>query len=366
VTDRPTEVRPVVLSMFDRTGNMVRPWLEAGYDAMIVDMQHAGWSVEPIGCAKLERVGADVLEFDVSMMAVAPVMAFGFPPCTDLAISGARWFQEKGMGRLIDALTLVERCRHTFEDVLSVPYMIENPASTLSTYWRKPDHTFDPCDFGGYPGGRNNNYTKRTCLWTGNGFRFPTRRPIPATDGSRMHRLSPGPDRANLRAATPMGFARAVYEAKRTGRKPKPLDRRRTRPRRAPVTLDRPTEVRPRFKSTADPAPKQRKRIAQKSKRVIDRQPERDACRAAVRFLSCEPLLGPLPSLDFAGIDWVIVGAESGKGARPMHDDWVRDIRDRATAAGARLFFKQRAEGGRKISTPELDGVQWVQMPAVR
>ena len=90
------------------------------------------------------------------------------------------------------------------------------------------------------------------------------------------------------------------------------------------------------------------------------------ATPAAVRFLSCEPLLGPLPSLNFTGIDWVIVGAESGNGARPMHDDWVRDIRDRATAAGCRLFFKQRAEGGRKISTPELDGVRWVQMPVVR
>jgi protein gp37 len=50
---------------------------------------------------------------------------------------------------------------------------------------------------------------------------------------------------------------------------------------------------------------------------------------AAVRFLSCEPLLGPLPDLDFTGIDWVIVGGESGPKARPMHPQWIRDIRDR-------------------------------------
>ena len=87
------------------------------------------------------------------------------------------------------------------------------------------------------------------------------------------------------------------------------------------------------------------------------------ATPAAVRFLSLEPLLGSLPSLSFDCIDWVIVGAESGRGARPMDDDWVRDIRDRAKAAGARLFFKQRAANGRKISTPELDGQQWVEMP---
>jgi protein gp37 len=56
------------------------------------------------------------------------------------------------------------------------------------------------------------------------------------------------------------------------------------------------------------------------------------ATPAAVRFLSLEPLLGPLPSLDLTGVDWVIVGGESGAGARPMHPDWVRDLRDRCLA----------------------------------
>jgi protein gp37 len=62
---------------------------------------------------------------------------------------------------------------------------------------------------------------------------------------------------------------------------------------------------------------------------------------AAVRFLSLEPLLGPLPSLSLDGIDWVIVGGESGPGARPMQPDWVRDLRDRAIEAGVAFFFKQ-------------------------
>jgi protein gp37 len=65
------------------------------------------------------------------------------------------------------------------------------------------------------------------------------------------------------------------------------------------------------------------------------------ATPAAVRFLSLEPLLGPLPALDLTGIDWVIVGGESGPGARPMHLGWVRDIRDRCQAAGVAFFFKQ-------------------------
>lgn len=69
------------------------------------------------------------------------------------------------------------------------------------------------------------------------------------------------------------------------------------------------------------------------------------ATPAAIRFLSCEPLLGPLPSLDFTGIDWVIVGAESGHGARPMANEWAEDIATRATAAGCAVFVKQLSGG---------------------
>jgi protein gp37 len=65
---------------------------------------------------------------------------------------------------------------------------------------------------------------------------------------------------------------------------------------------------------------------------------------AAVRFLSLEPLLGPLPHLPLEGIGWVIVGGESGPGARPMHPHWVRDIRDQCQRAGVPFFFKQWGE----------------------
>ncbi len=72
---------------------------------------------------------------------------------------------------------------------------------------------------------------------------------------------------------------------------------------------------------------------------------------AAVRFLSLEPLLGPLPSLDLTGIDWVIAGGESGPNARPVDAGWVREIRDQASDAGVAFFFKQW--GGR---TPKAGG----------
>lgn len=64
---------------------------------------------------------------------------------------------------------------------------------------------------------------------------------------------------------------------------------------------------------------------------------------ASVRFVSAEPLLGPLPSLDLAGVDWLIVGGESGPGARPLEVAWVRDLRDRCQAAGVAFFLKQDA-----------------------
>ena len=84
---------------------------------------------------------------------------------------------------------------------------------------------------------------------------------------------------------------------------------------------------------------------------------------AAVKFLSVEPLLGPIPSLDLTGIDWVIVGGESGPGARPMKPEWVTEIRDQCAKAGVAFFFKQWG-GVRKSKTGrELDGQTWDEMP---
>lgn len=65
---------------------------------------------------------------------------------------------------------------------------------------------------------------------------------------------------------------------------------------------------------------------------------------AAVRWVSAEPLVGPLPSLNLDGIGWVVVGGESGRGAEPMHPEWARDIRDRCVAAGVPFLFKQWGE----------------------
>jgi protein gp37 len=84
---------------------------------------------------------------------------------------------------------------------------------------------------------------------------------------------------------------------------------------------------------------------------------------ASVKFLSIEPLLGRLHKLDLRGIDWVIVGGESGPGARPMDAEWVREIRDRCSRARVPFFFKQWGGVFKKREGRLLDGRTWDEMP---
>jgi protein gp37 len=86
---------------------------------------------------------------------------------------------------------------------------------------------------------------------------------------------------------------------------------------------------------------------------------------AAVKFLSLEPLLGPLHDLELDGIDWVIVGGESGPGARPMNLNWVTSIRDQCTSAGVPFFFKQWGGVWKKKFGRTLEGRTWDQMPRI-
>ena len=84
---------------------------------------------------------------------------------------------------------------------------------------------------------------------------------------------------------------------------------------------------------------------------------------AHLKFLSLEPLLGPLPNLDLRGIDWVIVGGESGPGARPIKEEWVIDIRDQCRAANIPFFFKQWGGVRKKRAGRVLQGRTWNEMP---
>lgn len=135
-----------------------------------------------------------------------------FPPCDHLAVSGALWFKGKGLRLLAKSVEMFATAAE-FCEWSGAPYLIENPVSNISSHWRKPDCTFHPHHFTGYC--LEDNYTKKTCLWIGNGFVMPA--PCVADNlddpDDRIHKCPPGPDRHNIRSATPLGFARAVFEA---------------------------------------------------------------------------------------------------------------------------------------------------------
>jgi hypothetical protein len=196
-----------VLALCNRTENMVRPWLDAGIRVVTVDLQKADRE-HPLRTHAV----ADVKEF---VPVGQPAMVFAFPPCTDLAGSGARWWKSKGLSALIGALQIVEACRRMCEES-GAPYMIENPVGSLSRYWREPDFNFHPVHYAGYsPDPEADGYSKKTCLWVGGGFVMPDRKPGEPTLGDMIHRMSPGDDRADKRSITPLGFAYAVFRANR-------------------------------------------------------------------------------------------------------------------------------------------------------
>lgn len=106
--------------------------------------------------------------------------------------------------------------------------------------------------------------------------------------------------------------------------------------------------------------------VSVENERVLHRIEDLRAVPAQVRFLSCEPLLGPLPNLSLEGIHWVIVGGESGPKARPMEADWVREIREQCRRAGVPFFFKQWGGVRKDLTGRELDGRTYDEMPVVQ
>ena len=207
-----------IISLCDLTGTMVKPWVEAGYSAILVDPQHGegvhvDGAVTKVGHIIDHHATWEIIREAISSGEVVFVSAF--PPCTDLAVSGARWFGEKAAADpafQFKAMHVVWQC-HAIAEMSGAPYFIENPVSRISSFWRKPDYTFHPYQYTGFEPA--DNYTKKTCLWTGGGFVMPDPFIDPAAGepDNRIHACPPSEDRANIRSATPEGFARAVFEA---------------------------------------------------------------------------------------------------------------------------------------------------------
>jgi hypothetical protein len=209
-----------VVSLFDLTGVMVKPWSDAGYDCHIFDIQHkdGGLLHGNIHTHKIDLMRQQPIDIKIRMPGISIdeiKFVSCFPPCTHLSVSGARWFKGKGLRKLAESIVMFATAAE-FCERIGAPYIIENPVSTISTYWRKPDYTFHPWEYNGYnEGDGDDNYTKRTCLWTGNGFIMPPK--WHDLDGEPDQRIwnapGSGQDRANFRSKTPAGFAKAVFMA---------------------------------------------------------------------------------------------------------------------------------------------------------
>jgi hypothetical protein len=198
--------RPVV-SLYDESGIMVRPWAEVGFQCICVDVQH-----RPMRRARVERVGKGSITYQWGDVRVwvpprRPFILFAFPPCTHVAVCNARDFKMKGTALLRDSLEMFSAAYHAGMWA-AVPYMIENPVGKFSDHMREADEYFQPWMYGDL-------WWKKTCLWTGNGFVMPPKRYItpPAGTTQKIHHMAPGKDRGMQRSKTPPRFAHAIFDA---------------------------------------------------------------------------------------------------------------------------------------------------------
>lgn len=220
--------------LYDYTGIMAQPWLDAGYECWLFDGQH------PEGITRegnLVKVGMwfDAYKTTEHTRQIVEIVGdahivIGFPECTDLAVSGAAHFVRKKLENIAfqaEATELARLVMYVGEN-LGCKWMVENPVSVLSTLWRKPDFSFNPYEYGGYLPPNDvhpiypkyikprDAYPKKTCIWSGKGFVQPRKRPVKVESGYSEQHLKLGGKSLktkNIRSATPRGFAKAVFEA---------------------------------------------------------------------------------------------------------------------------------------------------------
>ena len=231
-----------IISFYDYTGYLVEPAAKAGATCFCYDIQHEYWQKDhpnatvhypgggSITYLKADLTNPKVLLEELLMEHEQVDFVFGMPVCTDLAVSGARHFAKKKAADpdfQAKAAVNVIRLKY-FADEYDSPYMIENPVSVLSTWWRKPDYTFHPYEYGGYITEAEaehpkwsgyipdrDAYSKKTCLWTRD-FIMPEKKPVPCDSygSSLQHRKLGGNSlrTKQIRSATPRGFSYAIVE----------------------------------------------------------------------------------------------------------------------------------------------------------
>lgn len=174
----------LILSLCDHSGAWSSPYRNAGYEVIQIDLQH----------------GQDVRIIPYIDRPVHGILAA--PPCTDFAVSGARWWKKKGERPLLDSLALVDACLRQVAIHKPKFWALENPVGRISAYLGSPTLWFQPCDYG-------DPYTKKTGLW--GMFNNPKKNPVEPTLGSAIHKM--WSSMKNERSRTPDGFSKAFFEA---------------------------------------------------------------------------------------------------------------------------------------------------------
>ncbi|AFU63719.1 hypothetical protein [Salmonella phage SSE121] len=223
----------VVWSLFDGSGIMGWEYAKNGYKVYCFNFDagdHGGYELVRVKHPNIQYVNSWIDEgFDPEKDGIPkPDIIFAFPPCTDMAVSGAAHFASKAAKDPLFQVKAVNTAKVAamLGDKYGCPYMIENPVSVLSSKWRRPNHMFHPYEYGGYlphddvhpffPEYINprDSYPKKTCLWTGNGFKMPPAKPVAVAKGySEQHKKLGGKSAKTklIRSLTPRGFAAAVF-----------------------------------------------------------------------------------------------------------------------------------------------------------
>lgn len=172
----------IILDLCGGSGSWSKPYADAGYDVRVITL--------PQDVRLLTR-----LKDPVHGILAAP-------PCTVFASSGARWPRTKE--QMIEGLSVVDACLRAVAVYRPAWWALENPIGKLRQFLGQPCFYFQPWEYG-------DPYFKRTCLW--GSFEVPRKAPVEPTEGGKIHRMGPSPDRAAKRSITPPGFAKAFFQA---------------------------------------------------------------------------------------------------------------------------------------------------------
>lgn len=199
-------MKDVAIFLYHRSGVLARIWAAAGYTCYCVDVQHS--IRRPRVEGRIHYVWGDCRTW-IPPEDITDRIAFftAEPPCTHVTVSGARDFRTKGTAMLRDSLEMFSAA-YSAAHWSGAPFRIENPVGKFSDHMLPPDHTFQPWEYG-------DPWTKKTCLWVGNGYVMPPKThsvPPPGTT-NKIWLMPPSEERANLRSETPPGFARAEFLA---------------------------------------------------------------------------------------------------------------------------------------------------------